>query len=117
MMAGMDKQRCLECGMQMPARVRRCPKCDNPIDQQTDGSTVQTDIAHQGERVHEALDKLHEAIHQEKDGYARYLRLVVGGGAIREAVAAELGALTRRRVIKRFTADGANKGAFKIQLK
>ena len=53
---------CLDCGMQVPDDIRRCPKCDNQLDRQTDGSTVTIDIAHHGERVSDALRKLERDI-------------------------------------------------------
>ena len=113
----MKKQQCFQCGMAVPAKTKRCPKCDNRIARQTDGSTVKADIAHHGERVQEAVSKMHAIIDMEKAGLTQYLRLVVGGGAIREAAEYELITLKHRRAIKSYAPDGGNTGAFMVRLK
>ncbi|MFT4799527.1 MAG: hypothetical protein ACI9B8_000698 [Sulfitobacter sp.] len=73
---------CLQCGMTISAP--RCPKCDGLIAVQTDGSTVQFDIAHQGETVREALAKLERWLDQVRQELPRYVRVIVGTGRIRE---------------------------------
>lgn len=95
----------------------RCPKCDNRIDLQTDGTTREVDVAHQGERVHEALEKLRNTIDHELTGVALRLRVVVGGGVIRQAVKEELNILKGQRVIEGYVVDGSNQGALLVQLK
>ncbi len=113
----MNETYCLECGMHVDMRQQRCPKCDNPLDLQTDGSTVTIDIAHQGERVHEAQQKMQMAIRDSKRGVAKYLRLVVGTGVIREEVEISLREAEHRRQIVRFEVERQNAGAFLVQLK
>ena len=108
---------CLDCGMQVRQDIRRCPKCDNQLDQQTDGSTVTIDIAHQGERIRDALRKLESHIKETKRGVAQYLRIVVGSGAIREAALARMMDLERRRVIISHQLDRDNSGAISVKLK
>jgi hypothetical protein len=113
----MESIRCLECGMQVPADVRRCPKCDNHLDRQTDGTTVTVDIAHHGEQVREALHKLEANVKETKRGVAQSLRLIVGAGAIRDAVLARMMEYERRKVILRYQIEDDNAGAIMVTLK
>ena len=108
---------CLDCGMQVPDDIRRCPKCDNQLDRQTDGSTVTIDIAHHGERITDALRKLDRDIKETKKGIAANLRLIVGSGAIRDAVLARLMDYERRGVIITHQLEGKNAGAIMVVLK
>ena len=113
----MASRQCLQCGMPVSPGTEHCPKCGSRLDQQTDGSTVTVDIAHQGERVHEALKKMHAAIAEEKTGPAQYLRIVVGGGTIRQAAEEALITLAHRQAIKSYNPDGRNPGAFMVRLR
>ena len=108
---------CLVCGMMLSTRDRWCPKCDNRLDEQTDGSTITIDIAHHGERVPHALRKMNEEIRLAKSGVARYLRLVVGSGVIREEVMSALLDHEARGTIRHFELESRNSGAILIQLK
>ena len=108
---------CLNCGMTTSDRERRCPKCDNRLDLQTDGSTISVDIAHHGERVHEALNKLQKELKFARTGIAQYLRLIVGTGVIRDEAMATLADLERRKVILRFDLEHENSGAILVKLK
>ena len=108
---------CLDCGMQVPGDIRRCPKCDNQLDKQTDGSTVTTDIAHHGERVRDALRKLERDIKETKKGVAANIRLIVGSGSIRDAVLARLMDYEHRGVIITHRLEGENAGAILVVLK
>ena len=108
---------CLDCGMQVPDDIRRCPKCDNQLDRQSDGSTVTIDIAHHGERVADALRKLDRDIKETKKGVAANLRLIVGSGSIRDAVLARLTDYERRGVIITHQLEGKNAGAILVVLK
>jgi hypothetical protein len=103
--------------MQVPGDIRRCPKCDNQLDRQTDGSTVTIDIAHHGERVSDALRKLERDIKEAKKGVAANLRLIVGSGAIRDAVLARLMDYESRGVIITHRLEGENAGAILVVLK
>ena len=72
----------------------RCAKCDDVLMEQGDGSTVTVDIAHNRETVSQALDSMDQVLDRAWRGYVSRVRLIVGGGVIREAV---LGELTYRR--------------------
>lgn len=108
---------CLNCGMLMDARQRHCPKCDNRLDLQTDGTTRTVDVAHQGERVSDALRKMRAEIRETKLGLAKYLRLVVGSGVIREEVMNTLGDLLFQKQIIDYHLDDKNSGVILVQLK
>lgn len=84
---------------------------------QHDGTTETRDIAHHGETVREALVKLDNAIDSARQGYARYLRVIVGTGLIRDEVAATLKAMVRTGSILNFKPAPGNRGAFLIELK
>ncbi len=103
--------------METSRDIRHCPKCDNQLDEQTDGSTVTVDIAHHGEKVRDALRKLERDLKETKSGIAGNLRLVVGSGSIRDAVLARLADYERRGVIIQYDLEGANAGAVLVRLK
>ncbi len=91
---------CLYCGLlntQPPGDIADrhleplCVKCDSPLWGQSDGSTVTVDIAHQHETVPQALVKFSDALQRSwRYTHAEHLRLIVGGGLIRDAVLGEL---------------------------
>lgn len=108
---------CLQCGMRVSAHMRHCPKCDNALDTQHDGSTITVDIAHDGERVKDALRKMQCEIDLARKGVAKNLRLIVGTGLIRDEVVLALRDLEFRGDIRDFDLDPANAGAVLVQLK
>ena len=103
--------------MRINSGARRCPKCDNHLDEQTDGSTVTVDIAHNGERVHEALRRMQDQVETENRGVAQYIRFIVGSGVIREEAMASLGDLKRRGVIIHQEVARSNGGSILVKLK
>lgn len=109
--------RCLQCGFPLDEDARWCPKCDAEVRAQTDGSQRTVDVAHHQETVAEALDKLRAAIHGHRANRTQTLRVVVGRGLIRGAVAEELEVLRRRRVIVRHAFEPKNPGAILVTLK
>lgn len=108
---------CLECGMSVDETMSHCPKCDNALDLQHDGSTITVDIAHHGERVSEALSKMQVEIDLAKQGVAMNLRLIVGSGLIREEVLLALRDSEFRGDIISFKAEPHNTGAVLVRLK
>lgn len=103
--------------MAVAQATRYCPKCDNELDAQTDGSIITVDIAHNGERIRDAVRKLEANIAEALKGNARYLRLVVGTGVIREETLIHLIMLEKRKTIVGFSEDGSNHGAILVSLK
>ena len=113
----MMQQICLDCGMSVSETMRYCPKCDNALNLQHDGSTVTVDIAHQGERVSEALQKMQSEIDLARKGVAKCIRLVVGSGLIRDEVLLVLRDLSFRGDILGFEPESFNAGAVMVRLK
>lgn len=111
------QQTCLGCGMSVGDAMRYCPKCDNALSLQHDGSTITVDIAHQGERVSEALEKMQSEIDLARKGVAMCIRLVVGSGLIRDEVLLALRDLEFRGDAKGFEQEPFNAGAVLVRLK
>ena len=111
------QQVCLDCGMSVSETMRYCPKCDNALNLQHDGSTITVDIAHQGERVSEALQKMQSEIDLARKGVAKCIRLVVGSGLIRDEVMLVLRDLRFRGDILGFEPESFNAGAVLVRLK
>ena len=108
---------CLDCGMSFGEDMRYCPKCDNALDLQHDGSTITVDIAHHGEHVREALQKMQSEIDSARKGVAANIRLVVGSGLIRDEVLLALRDLEFRDEVKDFDLEPTNAGAVLVKLK
>ena len=111
------QQICLKCGMSVDETVRCCPKCDNALNLQHDGSTITIDIAHHGERVSEALRKMQSEIDLARKGVVKCIRLVVGSGLIREEVLLVLRDLKFRGDVRDFEPEPFNAGAVLVRLK
>ena len=111
------EQICLDCGMSVSGAMQYCPKCDNALNLQHDGSTVTVDIAHHGERVSEALQKMQSEIDLARKGVAKCIRLVVGSGLIRDEVLLVLRDLRFRGDIISFESESFNAGTVLVMLK
>lgn len=119
------KRVCLSCGMQHQqaapditdrAQDPACIKCDSPMFSLSDGTTVTADIAHHHETVVKALEKFeHSLNHVWKQSHAGHLRLIVGGGLIRDAVLAELFFKKSRGTVLDFAEE--NRGAVLIRIR
>lgn len=116
----MAERRCLRCGMrakavrfeldEVPPRLD-CPKCDGSLYLQHDGKLLTRDIAHQRETVGRALEKLDRVLLDGWQGYARGVRIVVGGGSIRDQVLAQLRFYRERGIVREYYEDTPNRGA------
>jgi hypothetical protein len=116
---------CLSCGMRHQQRAPDiadrqrdplCIKCDSPIFGLSDGSTVTVDIAHQRETVLQAIEKFEQNLNGVwKQTHAQNLRLIVGGGLIRDAVLAELFFKKSRGTVLDFSEE--NRGAVLIRIR
>ena len=111
------QQICLDCGMSVSETMPYCPKCDNALNLQHDGSTVTVDIAHQGEGVSEALRKMQSEIDLARKSVAKCIRFVVGSGLIRDEVLLVLRDLSFRGDILGFEPESFNAGAVMVRLK
>jgi len=108
---------CLSCGMRVAAGIQLCPKCDAQLDEQSDGSVLQCDIAHQHETLPIALEKMARALAEGRAGHAFAVRLVVGRGLIRDEVMRQLSWLAMRAEILEFDHDAGNTGAILVTLR
>lgn len=118
-------RQCLFCGLldvRTPGEIADrdleplCVKCDTPLWSQSDGSTVTVDIAHQRETVTQALVKFHAALNRGwQRSHAEHLRLIVGGGLIRDAVLGELFFLNSKGIVLEFGEE--NRGAVLVRLR
>jgi len=120
------QRQCLHCGMRVAALrfgleevppVLHCPKCDASLYLQGDGSCLTRDIAHQHETVARALDKLDETLLNAWQGYGSTLRLIVGGGLIREQVLGQLHFCRQQGRILGYREESPNKGAILVTLR
>jgi DNA-directed RNA polymerase subunit RPC12/RpoP len=122
----MAERRCLNCGMsvtaprfdldQAPPRLK-CPKCDQNLYRQHDGRYLTRDIAHSHETVVRALEKLSDALLDGWRGYYRGVRLIVGGGLIRNEVLGQLRYYEQRGIVRDFREDSPNRGAIVVTLR
>lgn len=108
---------CLDCGMQVLVSVERCPKCDGVISQQTDGSILRVDIAHNRETIPEALNKLSDVLDEAWAGHTRALRVIVGRGLIRDEVIRQLSWLKHTDKILEFDHDNGNTGSLLVTIR
>ncbi len=103
--------------MQVELQAGHCPKCDERLKDQSDGSRWVEDIAHHGERVHEALAKLDQIMTAADYERPETLLLIVGGGRIRDAVLARLKTLQRSGLIHRYHLGDSNRGQIEVMLR
>lgn len=116
---------CQNCGMehmQPPGDIvdrlhePSCTKCDSPLWSLSDGSTLTVDIAHQRETVAEAQVKFRRVLDQAwQESHAGQLRLIVGGGLIRDAVLAELFYLRQQGAVLGF--EDENRGVIRVRIR
>jgi hypothetical protein len=103
--------------MRLPPGQAQCPKCDDQLGHQSTGVILTVDVAHQGERVHEALAKLAHWCGVADQERAAGLRLIVGSGLIRDAILGELRFRQLSGEITHFGQDGRNQGAVLVMLR
>lgn len=108
---------CMQCGMTLHQGRVNCPKCDDLLDAQTDGSIMTVDIAHDRETVRDAVTKLNQILDEVDKARGAGARLIVGTGRIREAVSAELATYLHRKDILSFDYEGQNEGAILVMLR
>ena len=75
------------------------------------------DIAHQQETLDQALDKMDDVLQQAWEGYARGVRLVVGGARIREAVLSQCRYYRDQDYIESYSVESPNHGAILVYLR
>ena len=87
------------------------------MDLQHDGSTITIDIAHQGERVSEALRKMQSEIDLARKDVIMSIRFIVGSGLIRDEVLLALRDSKFRGDVIDFESEPSNAGAVLVKLK
>jgi hypothetical protein len=92
-------------------RTLACPKCDANVYLQHDGTLLTGDVAHRRETIGRALEKLDELLLEGWRGYYKGVRIVVGGGSIREEVRAQLRHYAGRGIVREHRDESANPGA------
>ena len=100
-----------------PSPACRCPKCDDDLLSQSDGTTLTCDIAHQRETVDQAMAKLDDVFEEAWRGYYQAVRFIVGGALIRDSVLGQLSFLQQQGTIQRFQEEGYNRGAILVVLR
>ena len=101
---------------QAPPRLN-CSKCDENLYLQHDGRVLSRDIAHGRETVARALEKLDELLLDGWRGYYRGVRIVVGGGLIRDEVLGQLRYYRERGTVRAYREDRPNRGAIVVTLR
>jgi hypothetical protein len=126
----MIQSECLMCGMPTEQDLRRlisslrdlpvslnCLKCDDDLVKQTDGSTLIIDIAHHHETVTQSMDKLEKALLLGWQSTVAKVRLIVGGGRIREEVLVQLQYYQELGYFQKFMEEIPNHGAVIVHLR
>ncbi len=97
--------------------VLPCRKCDHNVYQQHDGSCLTSDIAHNRETIDKALHKLDALLLEGWQGYYESIRLIVGGGLIREQILGQLHYYQKQHRLLSFKEDSPNRGAILVRLR
>ena len=117
---------CLDCGMPVSAPWLQlddlppslvCPKCDADVFRQHNGRCLTRDIAHQHETIERALHKLDALLVEGWQGTWQSLRLIVGGGRIREQVLGQLHYHQQQGRLRSYSEDSPNRGAIVVLLR
>lgn len=107
---------CANCGMVFSITDARCPKCDTRPFQENRKATLTIDIAHQGQRLHEALEEFEEALELAREQGFGFLRLIVGSGKINRELAKDLDTAMWRGLIRDYRHEDPNKGAYLVRM-
>ncbi|MES2624196.1 MAG: hypothetical protein V4628_02855 [Pseudomonadota bacterium] len=94
-----------------------CIKCDDDIYQQSRGTCLTQDIAHQHETITKALKKLDDVLVSAWAGYYKEFRVIVGGGQIRQQVLGQLHYYQQQRKILSCQEESPNHGAVLVVIR
>lgn len=125
-MATKNIRECLHCGLETRIEVTEfrdrhisctCLKCDEELLSQNDGSMITRDIAHQQETLQDAAVKMDKVLQQVWEGYARGVRLIVGGSRIREETLSQCRYYLDQGYIESYSVESGNYGAILVYLR
>ena len=102
--------------MRFDSALSHCPKCDYGITEQNRRDTYTRDVAHNRQTVAEASAELYSVLDTAKREQFGYVRLVVGGGRIKEEIGHLLETEQWRGTIRSFELDHPNTGAYLVKL-
>lgn len=122
----MPLRQCLTCGMTISVSqfnfksenpAQYCPKCDGNLLNQTDGSCLSEDIAHNRETIDQALSKLDNLLDSAYRGYYQEIQVIVGGSQIKDETLRQLYYYQQEGHILSFSEKSRNRGAILIQIR
>ena len=103
--------------MQLGTEDIHCPKCDEHRYAKNRTKTLVVDIAHNRQRLEQAEFQLDKAIDQAIAENFGALKVIVGGGIIRQEIPKSLDAALWQKRIGDYQPEDKNAGAYIIQLK
>ena len=112
----MHLHHCQQCGMDFEPECEACPKCDFGVYDQNKTLTYTRDIAHDHQTVDRAITEFYAVLNSARKEQYGYVRLIVGGGKIKEEIGALLETEKWRESIQRFELEQPNSGAYRIKL-
>ena len=94
----------------------QCPKCDYGAFDQNRAAILTEDIAHSRQTVAQASTQFYQLLDKAKRENYGKLRLIVGGGKIKQEIGDLLDSEIWRGNIKRYQLDNPNTGAYLVKL-
>jgi len=112
----MSLHHCHQCGMDFEPECGTCPKCDFGVYDQNKALTYTRDIAHDRQTVDQAITQFYATLNAARKENYGSVRLIVGGGKIKEEIGALLETEKWSGGIQRFELEQPNTGAYFIKL-
>lgn len=102
--------------MEFTPESANCPKCDYGVYEQNKSETYTADIAHNRQTVDQATREFYATLETAKQQNYGALRLIVGGGLIKEEIGRLLETEKWRGTVQRFELQHPNTGAYFVKL-
>ena len=96
--------------------LARCPKCDFGVTEQNRKQIFTQDIAHQRQTLAQASAEFYSVLETARNNNFGYVRLIVGGGRIKQEIGALLETEKWRGNIQSFELERPNTGAYLVKL-
>lgn len=103
--------------MDFEPEYENCPKCDFGIYDQNKLLTLTRDIAHNRQTVDQAITEFYATLNSARKESYGCIRLIVGGGKIKEEIGELLETEKWRGGIQRFELENPNTGVYVVKLK